>query len=50
MTKKNISVAGGLRTSQEAEEAGLNRAWFEKILAAGKLRWKTFQSMLSDRI
>ena len=42
MTKKNISVAGGLRTSQEAEEAGLNRAWFEKNPSSWEVKMENF--------
>ena len=30
MTDSKVKVSGGLRTTAEADEAGLNKEWFEK--------------------
>ena len=42
MSKKNINVAGGLRTPYEAEEAGLNRAWFDKNPSSWEVKMENF--------
>jgi hypothetical protein len=42
MTKKNVNVSAGLRTSQEEAEGGLNHAWFDRNPSNWEVKMENF--------
>ena len=42
MSKKKINVEGGFRTPREAEEADLNKAWFDKNPSSWEVKMENF--------